>query len=462
MKYRLDRDTIGDIEVPAAAYWGPQTQRSLKNFAIGADRFDDTFIGALATVKLAAAKANIRLNNIPPDIAKLIEQAATDVLEGRLTDQFPLSVWQTGSGTQTNMNMNEVLANRANELAGEPRGQNNPVHPNDHVNRSQSSNDVFPTAMHIAAADAMNTQLLPSVRDLSKALEEKAQVFKDDVKIGRTHMMDATPITLGQEFSGYHAQTMFAYNALSNALEYLYPLAIGGTAVGTGLNSPRKWSDTVCDEINKLTGLPFVPADNKFMALSAHDALLNLSSALKQLASTLMVIGNNLRMLASGPRCGIGEVILPANEPGSSIMPGKVNPTQVEALTMVCAQVIGLDGATTIAASQGNLQLNVFKPLIIHNVLQSIRLLSDACNSFNQNCIKGIQANHPRMKMHLQNSLMLVTALAPQLGYDQAAAIAKQAYLENKTLKEVVLERGVMSADDFDRSVDPIQMLANS
>lgn len=461
MNYRTDKDTLGEIQVPQDAYWGPQTQRSLQNFKIGEDIFDPVFIHALAVVKLAAARANHHLGAMSEDVYALIEEAANEVLQEKLADQFPLSVWQTGSGTQTNMNMNEVLANRANELAGKPRGLNRPVHPNDHVNKAQSSNDVFPTAMHIAAVTAMHTQLLPALNRLSAELAVKVKQFNNTVKIGRTHMMDATPLTLGQEFSGYRAQLAFAIGRLESATEKLYPLAIGGTAVGTGLNSPNQWDRLICEEIASLTKMPFVASDNKFMALAAHDALLNLSSALKQLASTFLVIGNNIRLLASGPRCGLGELKLPANEPGSSIMPGKVNPTQIEALTMVAAQIIGLDSAVTVAASQGHLQLNVFKPLIIHNVLTSIKLLSDASDSFCINCLQGMEADSARIQMHLDNSLMLVTALAPKLGYDKAAAIAKYAFESNKTLKEVVLEKQILSADEFDRLVDPTKMLGH-
>ncbi|MCR6653690.1 MAG: class II fumarate hydratase [Cellvibrionaceae bacterium] len=458
-RVRIETDTLGNVEVPEECYWGAQTQRSIENFPIGGQRFSPVFIRALFIVKAAAARTNFSLGKLDEQRCEWILRACEEGLLGRYNDQFPLVVWQTGSGTQTNMNANEVIANRANELAGQPRGGKKPVHPNDHVNLSQSSNDVFPTAMHIAAVLGLQEHLRPALQALCASLAERGNAFSSTVKIGRTHMMDATPLTLGQEFSGYVAQLEGAYLGLEQACHDLYDLALGGTAVGTGLNSHPEWATTVALEIGKQTGLPFRSAPNKFMALSAHDALLKTSAALRQLASVLLVIGNNLRLLASGPRCGFGELVLPANEPGSSIMPGKVNPTQIEALTMVAAQVIGNDTTVCVAASQAHLQLNVFKPVIIHNVLQSIELLADACNSFRERCVDGMTANENTIANHLHNSLMLVTALAPQIGYDEAAAVAKQAFAENKTLLQVVLEKGLMDQDTFLRLTDPAQMI---
>lgn len=458
-RVRIETDTLGNVEVPEECYWGAQTQRSIDNFPIGGQRFSPVFIRALFIVKAAAARANLSLGKLDEQRSEWILRACEEGLVGRYNDQFPLVVWQTGSGTQTNMNANEVIANRANELAGQPRGGKKPVHPNDHVNLSQSSNDVFPTAMHIASVIALQEQLRPALQAICASLAERAHAFSSVVKIGRTHMMDATPLTLGQEFSGYVAQLEGAHLSLEQARHDLYDLALGGTAVGTGLNSHPEWATTVALEIGKQSGLPFRSAPNKFMALSAHDALLKTSAALRQLASVLLVIGNNLRLLASGPRCGFGELVLPANEPGSSIMPGKVNPTQIEALTMVAAQVIGNDTTVCVAASQAHLQLNVFKPVIIHNVLQSIELLADACNSFRERCVDGMTANENTIANHLHNSLMLVTALAPQIGYDEAAAVAKQAFAENKTLLQVVLEKGLMDQETFLRLTDPAQMI---
>lgn len=457
-KVRIETDTLGSIEVPEDCYWGAQTQRSVENFPIGGQRFSPVFVRALFVVKAAAARTNRGLAKLDEQRCEWILRACEEGLNGRFDDQFPLVVWQTGSGTQTNMNANEVIANRANELAGQPKGGKKPVHPNDHVNLSQSSNDVFPTAMHIAAVLALHERLRPALHALTTSLAERAMAFGGVVKIGRTHMMDATPLTLGQEFSGYVAQLEAARHSLDQACHDLYDLALGGTAVGTGLNSHSEWAVSVALEIGKQTGLPFRSAPNKFMALSAHDALLKTSAALRQLASALLVIGNNLRLLASGPRCGLGELILPANEPGSSIMPGKVNPTQIEALTMVAAQVIGNDTAVCVATSQAHLQLNVFKPVIIHNVLQSIDLLADACDSFRLRCVDGMQANEDVIKNHLHNSLMLVTALAPKIGYDMAASVAKQAYTENKTLWDVVREKNLMDRETFDQLTDPTPM----
>lgn len=458
VKVRIETDTLGKVEVPEECYWGAQTQRSVENFPIGEQRFPAIFIRSLFIVKIAAAKTNKILGKLDAALCEYIERACNEGLAGKFDNQFPLVVWQTGSGTQTNMNANEVIANRANEIAGFPRGGKRPVHPNDHVNLSQSSNDVFPTAMHIAAVLALNEQLLPSLDKLIGSLQARSEEFSKIVKIGRTHMMDATPLTLGQEFSGYVAQLQLARQSIEQARHDLYDLALGGTAVGTGLNSHTEWAVSVALAISRLTEQPFRSAPNKFMALSAHDALLKASAALRQLASACLLIGNNLRLLASGPRCGLGELILPANEPGSSIMPGKVNPTQIEALTMVAAQVIGNDTAVTVAASQAHLQLNVFKPVIIHNVLQSIDLLASACDSFHLRCVDGMKPNEGTIKNHLHNSLMLVTALTPQIGYDMAAAVAKQAYAENKTLWDVVREKNLMDRETFNKLTDPTPM----
>lgn len=457
-RVRIETDTLGSVEVPEECYWGAQTQRSVENFPIGGQKFSSIFIRALFVVKAAAAHTNKILGKLDETLASYIIQACEEGLAGKFDDQFPLVVWQTGSGTQTNMNANEVIANRANEIAGFPRGGKKPVHPNDHVNLSQSSNDAFPTAMHIAAVLALNERLLPALEKLIASLQARSEEFSDIVKIGRTHMMDATPLTLGQEFSGYVAQLELARHSIEQARHDLYDLALGGTAVGTGLNSHTEWAVSVALAISRLTSLPFRSAPNKFMALSAHDALLKTSAALRQLACACLVIGNNLRLLASGPRCGLGELILPANEPGSSIMPGKVNPTQIEALTMVAAQVIGNDTAVTIAASQAHLQLNVFKPVIIHNVLQSIDLLADTFDSFRLRCVDGMKANEETIKNHLHNSLMLVTALTPKIGYDMAAAVAKQAYAENKTLWDVVQEKNLMDRETFNNLTDPTPM----
>jgi len=455
---RVETDSLGAVDVPGDCYWGAQTQRSIDNFPIGGQRFSPIFIRALFIVKAAAAQANLQLGKIPRELHDWISASCKEGLEGKFDDQFPLVVWQTGSGTQTNMNANEVIANRANELAGKARGSKAPVHPNDHVNLSQSSNDAFPTAMHIAAVLALRERLFPALEYLIESLDERTAAFSQITKIGRTHMMDATPLTLGQEFSGYVAQLELARRGLAQAEEDLYDLALGGTAVGTGLNSHPDWASEVAQRISALTQLPFRSAPNKFMALSAHDAMLKTSAALRQLATACLVIGNNLRLLASGPRCGLGEIVLPANEPGSSIMPGKVNPTQIEALTMVAAQVIGNDAAVVVAASQAHLQLNVFKPVIIHNVLQSIGLLADACDSFRERCVTGMEANRAVIERHLHNSLMLVTALAPKIGYDRAASVAKQAYEQEKTLLQVVLEQGLMDEQTFAELTDPVPM----
>ncbi len=459
---RIETDSLGPVEVPENAYWGAQTQRSLTNFAIGGERMPLPVLHALALIKKAAARVNGRIGDLPPDIARLIEQAADEVLAGQHDDQFPLMVWQTGSGTQSNMNANEVIAGRANELAGGPRGGKRPVHPNDHVNRAQSSNDSFPTAMHIAVATAVHQRLLPAIAELSGGLAEQAARHGRLVKTGRTHMMDATPITFGQELSAFVAQLDHAERAIRGAMPAVYELAQGGTAVGTGLNAPKGFAEAMAAELSALTGLPFVSAPNKFAALAGHEPLVHLSGALKTLAVCLMKIGNDLRLLGSGPRAGFAEVKLPANEPGSSIMPGKVNPTQCEALTMIACQVMGNDATVTFAASQGHLQLNVFKPVIVHNLLQAIGLLADGCRNFQEHCVAGMEPDAQRMAEHLENGLMLVTALNPHIGYDKAAEIAKKAYAEGTTLRAAALRLGYLDEQQFDAWVRPQDMLGNS
>jgi fumarate hydratase class II len=457
---RTETDSFGPIAVPAARYWGAQTQRSLENFRIGAERMPPALIGAFAIQKKAAARANRALGLLDARRAGAIERAAEEILSGAMDDEFPLVVWQTGSGTQTNMNVNEVIANRANELLGGKRGAKAPVHPNDHVNLAQSSNDSFPTAMHIAAATEIDARLLPALRRLRTALAAKARALAKIVKIGRTHLQDATPLTLGQEFSGYVAQVEAGIARVRGCLPRLYLLAQGGTAVGTGLNAPKGFDRRFAREAAALTGLPFKPAPNKFEALAAHDALVEASGALNGLAVSLMKIANDIRLLGSGPRSGLGELLLPENEPGSSIMPGKVNPTQAEALTMVCAQVMGNHVTVTVAGSQGPLELNVYKPVIIYNVLQSVALLADAARSFADNCVAGIRADRTRIAELVDRSLMLVTALAPHIGYDRAAEIAKKAHRDGTTLREAALALGTVSAADFDRWVRPERMLA--
>jgi len=456
---RIETDSIGAIEVPDDAYWGAQTQRSLINFAIGEQRMPLAVVHALALIKKAAARVNSRIGELPPDVARLIEQAADEVLAGQHDAQFPLVVWQTGSGTQSNMNVNEVIAGRANELAGQGRGGKSPVHPNDHVNRAQSSNDSFPTAMHIAAVQAVQHQLLPAIAELSGALAEQAARHMDLVKTGRTHLMDATPVTFGQELSAFVAQLDYAERAIRTSLPAVCELAQGGTAVGTGLNAPRGFAEAMAAELAALAGLPFVSAPNKFAALAGHEPLTTLSGALKTLAVALMKIANDLRLLGSGPRAGLAEVRLPANEPGSSIMPGKVNPTQCEALSMLACQVLGNDATIAFAASQGQLQLNVFKPVIIHNLLQSIRLLADGCRNFAEHCVVGLEPDTRQMAAHLERGLMLVTALNPHIGYDRAAEIAKKAYAEGLTLREAALQLGYLSNEEFDAWVRPENML---
>jgi len=456
---RTETDSLGPVEVDENAYWGAQTQRSMENFAIGGQKMPLAIVHALTLIKKAAARVNAGLGELPQEIADLIEQSSNEVLEGRHDDQFPLVVWQTGSGTQSNMNVNEVIAGRANELAGQGKGGKKPVHPNDHVNRGQSSNDCFPTAMHIATAQAVLGDLLPAIDELSGGLAQQAARHMSLVKTGRTHMMDATPITFGQEVSAYVAQLDIAQSAIRAALPAIYELAQGGTAVGTGLNSPKGFDEAIAKEIASLTGLPFVTAPNKFAALAGHEPLTALSGALKTLAVALMKIGNDLRLLGSGPRAGFAEVKLPANEPGSSIMPGKVNPTQAEALTMLACQVMGNDTTITFAASQGHLQLNVFKPVIAYNILESIRLLADGCRNFNKHCVAGMEPDAEKMAAHLEQGLMLVTALNPHIGYDKAAEIAKKAYAENKTLRTAALELGHLSEAQFDEWVRPETML---
>ncbi|KTT52163.1 fumarate hydratase [Pseudomonas oryzihabitans] len=456
---RTETDSIGPIEVADDVYWGAQTQRSLENFAIGNQQMPLAVVHALATVKKAAARVNLRLGELPEDVATLIEKASSEILDGFHDDQFPLVVWQTGSGTQSNMNVNEVIAGRSNELAGNGMGGKKPVHPNDHVNRGQSSNDCFPTAMHIATALAVQNDLLPAIAELSGGLALQSARYQNLVKTGRTHMMDATPVTFGQELSAFVAQLDLAERAIRNALPAVMELAQGGTAVGTGLNAPKGFDEAIAREIAELTGLPFVTAPNKFAALAGHEPLVALHGGLKTLAVALMKIANDLRLLGSGPRAGFAEVKLPANEPGSSIMPGKVNPTQCEALSMLACQVIGNDVTVGFAASQGHLQLNVYKPVIAHNVLESIRLLADGCRNFNTHCVTGMEPDEHKMAEHLEQGLMLVTALNPHIGYDKAAEIAKKAYAENKTLRAAALELGYLTDAQFDEWVRPETML---
>lgn len=459
MNFRIEYDTLGEIKVPNDRYYGAQTARSLINFKIGTEKFSFEFIKALAIVKKSAAIANATLGVLDQEKSDLIVQAADEIIAGKLTDHFPLSIWQTGSGTQTNMNMNEVISNRAIEIAGGEMGSKTPVHPNDDVNKGQSSNDVFPTAMYVAAVTQIHEQLLPSLRVLLKELNEKTSEFSDIIKIGRTHLMDATPLTLGNEFSAYTKQIDLGIQRIEDALPRLSTLAIGGTAVGTGLNTHPKFDLEAVEKITELTGLPFSPAENKFEALSAHDSIVEMSGVLKTVAVSLMKIANDIRWLASGPRCGLHEISIPENEPGSSIMPGKINPTQSEALTMVCAQVMGNDTTINFAGASGNFELNVFKPVMIFNLLQSIQLLADASKSFANNCVKGIEADKQRIADFLNNSLMLVTALNPHIGYDNAAKIAKKAFADNTSLKEAAINLSFMSADEFDKIVKPENMI---
>ncbi|MCW5732305.1 MAG: class II fumarate hydratase [Alphaproteobacteria bacterium] len=459
VRTRIERDTLGPVAVPADRMWGAQTQRSLENFRIGGERMPAPLIHALGLIKAAAARANARAGLLPARLARAIERAALEVAEGKWDEHFPLVVWQTGSGTQTNMNANEVIARRAGMLLGKGRAGAGRVHPNDHVNRSQSSNDTFPTAIHVAAAMTIRGDLLPALRRLRRRLDAKARSFSRIVKIGRTHLQDATPLTLGQEFSGYAAQIADAIARIQGSLPRLHALAQGGTAVGTGLNSLKGFDRAVALELKRLTGIPFRPAPNKFAALAAHDTLVEVSGALNVLACALMKLANDIRLLGSGPRAGLGELILPENEPGSSIMPGKVNPTQAEALSMVAVEVIGNHQAITLAGASGHLELNVFKPLIAFNLLRQIRLLADACNSFDAHCLTGLKADRARIDSLMRRSLMLVTALAPHIGYDAAARIAKVAHAEGATLRETAIRLGLIGAADFDRLVDPRRMI---
>ena len=458
--FRKEKDSLGFVDVPAEKYWGAQTQRSVQNFEIGGERerMPIELIKAFAILKKAAALVNTK-RSLPENIAKPIIQAADEIIQGKLDDQFPLVIWQTGSGTQTNMNVNEVIANRAIELLGGERGNKSVVHPNDHVNMGQSSNDSFPTAMHIAAAVEINSKLLPSLKLLHKGLKEKSELFKNIIKIGRTHLQDATPLTLGQEFSGYAQQLEFGIQRVEATLPRLYNLAQGGTAVGTGLNSYKGFDAHIAKQISELTGLPFVPAPNKFEALASNDALVEVHAALNVLAVSLMKVANDIRLLGSGPRCGLGELLLPENEPGSSIMPGKVNPTQAEALTMVCAQVMGNNTTVSVAGSNGHFELNVFKPVIIKNVLQSISLLAGATRSFQLNCVEGLKANEKRINFLLNESLMLVTCLNSVIGYDNAAKIARKAHLEGLSLKEAAISSGLLTSERFDQIVRPEKMV---
>ena len=459
MDYRIESDSMGEIKVPSAMYYGAQTARSLQNFKIGGERFPRELIRAFGILKKAAALTNQELKILPAEKADLIAKAADEVIEGKLDEHFPLVVWQTGSGTQSNMNVNEVISNRAIELAGGAMGSKAPIHPNDDVNKAQSSNDTFPTAMHIAAVSETYRRLIPMLTKLRDALKKKSSEFNKIIKIGRTHLMDATPLTLGQEFSGYVQQLDNGLSRVNGALPRLCELAIGGTAVGTGLNTHPQFAVKVAQKIAKLTGHPFVSAPNKFESLAAHDALVEFHGVLKTLAASLMKIANDIRWLGSGPRCGIGELNLPENEPGSSIMPGKVNPTQPEALSMVCVQVFGNDTTVNFAGASGNFELNVYKPVIIYNVLQSIRLLADACESFTDHCISGVEANRTAIENHLKNSLMLVTALNPHIGYDNAAKVAKKAHQENITLKDAAVALGLLTAAKFDEIVRPEKMI---
>jgi len=460
MKNRIEKDTMGPIEVPGDKYWGAQTQRSRENFKIGGQLMPIEIIYAFAYLKKAAALTNLELGVLSSEKAELIAAVCDEILAGKLDSEFPLVIWQTGSGTQSNMNLNEVIANRAHVLKGNVLGEGTTfIHPNDDVNKSQSSNDTFPTAMHIAAYKVIMENTIPGVERLKNTLKKKSDGFMDIVKIGRTHWMDATPLTLGQEFSGYVAQLEHGVRALKNSLSHISEIALGGTAVGTGINTPKGYSEKVAAKIAELTGLPFVTAPNKYESLAAHDAIVEAHGALKTLAVSLTKIANDIRLLASGPRCGIGEIMIPENEPGSSIMPGKVNPTQVEALTMVCAQVLGNDVAINIGGMNGHFELNVYKPMMISNFLHSARLIGDACVSFDEHCATGIEPNLTNIKKNLDNSLMLVTALNTHIGYDKAAQIAKKAHKEHLTLKQAAIALGYVSSEDFDKWVDPSKMI---
>lgn len=456
---RIETDSLGEVAVPKESYWGAQTQRSLENFPIGIEKIPAALVRAFGIQKKSSAQANMQLGILDEKIGNAIVNAAEEVIDGTLADNFPLAVWQTGSGTQTNMNANEVIANRAIEILGGERGSKNPVHPNDHVNMGQSSNDSFPAAMHIATAETLHHELKPALQNLQNALDKKAKEYKEIVKIGRTHLQDATPVTLGQEFSGYTQQIKYALARIDNALPRILELAQGGTAVGTGINSKKGFAEAFATFAAQITGLDFKTAENKFEAMAAHDAMVEISGHLNTIAVSLMKIANDIRLLGSGPRCGIGEIILPANEPGSSIMPGKVNPTQCEALTMVCAQVMGNHTTVSIAGSNGHFELNVFKPVIIYNVLQSIKLLADAANSFTDRCVDGIEPNHERLDKLLHESLMLVTALNPHIGYDNAAKIAKKAYADGTTLKEAGIALELLTEEQFNDWIDPVSMV---
>ena len=462
MKFRIEKDTMGQVEVPAEKYWGAQTQRSVNNFKIGNGKMPIEIIRAFAYLKKAAALTNRELGVLSEEKSAIISDVCDEILEGKLDDQFPLVVWQTGSGTQSNMNVNEVVANRAHVKQGGMLGEGVClIHPNDDVNKSQSSNDTFPTAMHIAAYKILMETTFPGVELLCNTLQAKVDEFKEVVKIGRTHWMDATPLTLGQEFSGYVSQLDHGLRALKNTLPHLAEVALGGTAVGTGINTPKGYATLVAEKIAELTGLPFVTGENKFEGLAAHDAIVESHGALKMIAVSLMKIANDIRVLASGPRSGIGEIIIPANEPGSSIMPGKVNPTQIEAITMVCAQVIGNDTAITVGGMSGHFELNVFKPMMINNFIESARLMGDACVSFTNNCVIGIEANHAVIEKNRENSLMLVTALNTHIGYEKAAEIAKKAYKENSTLRKAALALGYLTDEQFDEWVVPAKMIGS-
>ena len=459
MSTRTERDSLGPIEVPSEKYYGAQTQRSYKNFDIGAEKFPREFIRAYGILKKAAATVNCNFGNLDSDIKDAIHSASQEVIEGKLDDHFPLVVWQTGSGTQTNMNFNEVISNRAIEIMGGVMGTKTPVHPNDHVNMSQSTNDTFPTAINISAVESIHNQLLPELKSLRDALNSKSVEFNFIIKLGRTHLQDATPLSLGQEFSGYVSAIDHGISRLDSSLTHCYELAMGGTALGTGINSVDGFSENVAIEISKLTGIPFVTAQNKFEALAGQDCIVELSGALKVIAGSLFKIANDLRWLASGPRSGIGEISLPANEPGSSIMPGKINPTQCEAMTMLCTQVMGNDVTISIAGASGNFELNVYRPVIAYNILQSLKLISEGCRSFTKNAILGIKPNFDRINYNLYNSLMLVTALNPHIGYDKAAQVAKKAYKDQSSLREAVIELGFLTAEEFDKYVNPKEMI---
>lgn len=459
MGYRKEKDSMGELNVPTDRYYGAQTQRSLNNFKIGGERFHRELIRAYGILKKAAATVNESTGKLDGDLANAIRDAADEVIDGKLDDHFPLVVWQTGSGTQSNMNFNEVIANRAIELLGGELGSKDPVHPNDHVNMGQSTNDTFPTAINVAAVEGVTNQLIPELTQLRDSLQAKADAFDNIVKLGRTHLQDATPLSLGQEFSGYASALTHGLSRLEKALDHCYELAMGGTAVGTGINTFEGYGEAAAQEIAKITGLPFRTADNKFEAMGGQDSIVELSGALKTIAGSLFKVANDIRWLASGPRSGIGEILIPANEPGSSIMPGKVNPTQCEAMTMVCTQVMGNDTTIAMAGASGNFELNVYRPVIAYNIIQSIRLLSDASSSFREHCVDGVEANEERIHSNLYNSLMLVTALNPHIGYDKAAEVAKKAYTDNSSLREAIVALGYMSGEDFDRLVQPEKMI---